>query len=481
VGWWPAEGNAREIIGGITGTVYSGTAYLPGMVGQAFSFDGTNGCVMNTNSTPYTNIQNTFTMEFWAYPQRGFNIMPEGGGLGNSGQSYAIFPDWGGSSSSGPAGAGVCVGTNGISVVEHCNNYMPSSLSYTNLINGWTHIAVVYSNKQPTLYVNGIKVRTGVTSPETFVYPSKNFGGSYSTAAGFQFKTYGPYKGLLDEVTIYNRALASNEVASIYNAGIGGKCVPVPPAIYTQPTNQAVVAGGVVNFSVAAAGTAPLSYQWRFGGTNLAGATNTTLTLTNVQMSQAGNYSVAVTNFYGAVLSSNALLTVAVGMDHFTLSPIPSPRFVNTPFAVSIQARNPANGVFTNFTGTAILDSTNGVAITPPVSGSFIQGVWTGSVVIAQTASNLVLRAGDGLGHFGFANSVNVIGLPRLGMVRSGNIVMFLWPVGYSGFVLEASGRLSPAAWVAVPYSPIQIGDQYMLPLDLTGTNGFYRLRLPGN
>jgi hypothetical protein len=58
---------------------------------------------------------------------------------------------------------------------------------------------------------------------------------------------------------------------------------------------------------------------------------------------------------------------------------------------------------------------------------------------------------------------------------------MFLWPVGYSGFVLEASGRLSPAAWVAVPYSPIQIGDQYMLPLDLTGTNGFYRLRLPGN
>jgi hypothetical protein len=55
-----------------------------------------------------------------------------------------------------------------------------------------------------------------------------------------------------------------------------------------------------------------------------------------------------------------------------------------------------------------------------------------------------------------------------------------MWPVGYPGFVLETSGNLSPATWVVVPYSPIQIGDQYLLPLDMTGTNGFYRLRFPG-
>jgi hypothetical protein len=170
----------------------------------------------------------------------------------------------------------------------------------------------------------------------------------------------------------------------------------------------------------------------------------------------------------------------APAADHFTLSPIPSPRFVNAPFGISIQARNPANGLFTNFTGTVLLDSTNGVAVNPPISGSFVQGVWTGSVAIAQAASNLVLRANDGFGHLGLANPVSVISLPRLGMLRSGNIVMFLWPVGYSGFVLETSGRLAPAAWVVVPYSPVQIGDQYLLPLDMTGTNGFYRLRFPG-
>jgi hypothetical protein len=251
-----------------------------------------------------------------------------------------------------------------------------------------------------------------------------------------------------------------------------------PPFITIQPTDQTVVAGGTASFGVTASGMSPLSYQWNFNGTNILGATNTTLILTNVQISQAGNYTVLVTNLYGSILSSNAMLTVT--LDHFAWNPIPSPRFVNTPFAVTIRAQNLTNGIFTNFTGTAILGTTNGIAVTPPVSGNFVQGVWTGAVVISQTASNLVLQADDGLGHFGLANPINVVSLPSLGMLHSGNIALYMWPVGYSGFVLETSGSLAPATWVVVPYSPIQIGDQYLLPLDMTGTNGYYRLWFPG-
>jgi hypothetical protein len=251
-----------------------------------------------------------------------------------------------------------------------------------------------------------------------------------------------------------------------------------PPSITIQPTNQTVTVGGTATFNVTASGMPPLSYQWNFNGTNIAGATNTTLTLTNVQVSQAGNYTVLVTNRFGSVLSSNAILVVT--LDHFVWNPIPSPRFANAPFAVTIQALDMTNGPFTNFTGTAILGSTNGIAVTPPVSGNFVQGVWIGTVVISQPASNLVLRADDGLGHFGLANPINVLALPNLGMLRSGNIALYMWPVGYSGFVLETSGSLSPATWVVVPYSPIQIGDQYLLPLNMSGTNGFYRLGFPG-
>jgi hypothetical protein len=167
-------------------------------------------------------------------------------------------------------------------------------------------------------------------------------------------------------------------------------------------------------------------------------------------------------------------------LNHFAWDSIPSPRFVNTPFAVTIRAQDSTNGLFTNFTGTAILGTTNGVAVAPSVSGNFVQGVWTGSVMIPQTASNLVLQADDGLGHFGLANPINVVSLPSLEMLHSGSIALFLWPVGYSGFVLETSGRLSPATWVTIPYAPFQIGDQCLIPLEMTGTNGFYRLRFPG-
>src|SRR5207247_9680385 len=54
----------------------------------------------------------------------------------------------------------------------------------------------------------------------------------------------------------------------------------------------------------------PLIYQWYFNGTNIVAATTSSLTLSNVQQPQAGNYSVRITNAFGSTLSSNALLTV---------------------------------------------------------------------------------------------------------------------------------------------------------------------------
>src|ERR1039458_2425018 len=82
------------------------------------------------------------------------------------------------------------------------------------------------------------------------------------------------------------------------------------PVIVTQPASQTNLSGTMVSFTVTATGTQPLSYQWNFKGTNISGATNATLLLTNLQVSQTGNYAVLVTNAYGAAASSNAVLTV---------------------------------------------------------------------------------------------------------------------------------------------------------------------------
>ena len=89
--------------------------------------------------------------------------------------------------------------------------------------------------------------------------------------------------------------------------------VGTPPSITQQPANQTVLVGSDAIFSVAADGCPSVSYQWYFNGTDLlAGATNTSLTLTNVQLTNAGNYSVIVTNAVGSVTSSNAILAIRV-------------------------------------------------------------------------------------------------------------------------------------------------------------------------
>jgi hypothetical protein len=82
------------------------------------------------------------------------------------------------------------------------------------------------------------------------------------------------------------------------------------PTISTQPASQTVTEGDNVTFSVAANGTAPLTYQWSFGGKAIAGATSSIYSLTNVQQANAGTYSVTVTNSQGSATSNNATLTV---------------------------------------------------------------------------------------------------------------------------------------------------------------------------
>jgi hypothetical protein len=82
------------------------------------------------------------------------------------------------------------------------------------------------------------------------------------------------------------------------------------PTLTVQPVSQAVAAGTTVRLAAMAAGVQPLSCQWQRNGTNIAGACNSFLCLTNVQASSAGSYSVVFTNALGTTTSATALLTV---------------------------------------------------------------------------------------------------------------------------------------------------------------------------
>jgi len=112
-----------------------------------------------------------------------------------------------------------------------------------------------------------------------------------------EFSNAGPY----NVVVTNNSGSLTSAVATL---------TVVPLFITGQPTSQTSYLGGQGTFSVGASGKGPFSYQWQFYGSNILSATTNPLVVPNLQFSNSGPYSVTVTNSYGSVLSSNAILTV---------------------------------------------------------------------------------------------------------------------------------------------------------------------------
>ncbi len=103
--------------------------------------------------------------------------------------------------------------------------------------------------------------------------------------------------------------VATNAVGSV-TSSVAALTIAVPPYFTVQPQSQSNGIDTSVTFSAAAGGNAPLHYQWQLNSVNMANATNTSVTVTNVQSTNGGTYRVVVTNLYGSITSSNAVLTV---------------------------------------------------------------------------------------------------------------------------------------------------------------------------
>ena len=86
--------------------------------------------------------------------------------------------------------------------------------------------------------------------------------------------------------------------------------VVIPLAIASQPESLLSFVGLTIGFNVVPVFQGPFSFQWRFNGTNIVGATDNSLVLTNLQVSQAGVYSGLVSNAFGSLQSADAALSV---------------------------------------------------------------------------------------------------------------------------------------------------------------------------
>lgn len=165
----------------------------------------------------------------------------------------------------------------------------------------WHHYLLAHSPSNTAYYLDGTNFAnvSGMAAPD---FTGRWFLGRHWWSAGTSTSTRLTADYM--NIRIYNRALSSNEVASLYAVEAD------LPVITQQPLAQTLNAGGTATFTVNATANYSLTYQWRKSSTPIAGATNLVLTLTNVQAADVAFYSVTVSNAVSGIASASALLNI---------------------------------------------------------------------------------------------------------------------------------------------------------------------------
>jgi hypothetical protein len=293
VAYYPFNGNANDASGhGNNGTVNGATLTSDrfGSPNSAYSFDGVSSDIL-VPETLFGPTDPAWTVSLWITTDNGpYTVQQE------------LFYK---SCVNGEVSLDIQAGLISFRPNLATSGYM--SVTAPVRSNSVIHLVGVYQKGQSiSLYTNGVLATNSVVPNENLHVQAL----SLQSALGAYHYGSSPsyhFRGVIDDVVVYNRALSSAEIQQLYNPQPA-----VPPQITTQPQDQTVVQGDTATFTVAASGTPAPNYQWRFNGTNIAGATGSALVLTNVQTTNAGNYSVTVYNYAGATNSSNAVLTVHV-------------------------------------------------------------------------------------------------------------------------------------------------------------------------
>jgi hypothetical protein len=193
------------------------------------------------------------------------------------------------------------------------------------------------------------------------------------------------------------------------------------PTITTQPQPSTVTAGANVSFSVVAGGSPAPTYQWSKDSVVIAGATAATLSLTNVQTADAGNYAVVVTNSAGSVTSASAMLTVSTASGFPSITSQPRDLMLPTGYTgtLTVVAGGSAPLSYQWFKDGHPVSGANGASLTLSNaqlsnSGSYTVAVTNTAGSFTSNVANLVV--GEASDRF--------INLSTRGVVGTGNNVM---------------------------------------------------------
>jgi hypothetical protein len=329
----------------------------------------------------------------------------------------------------------------------------------------WSFVALVVQSNQAAIYLYYIDPNTGQPDLYSAVNQIAHVAAPFNTVSTIGTDDNSPtsveqrtFSGSIDEVAVFQTAFTSGQILQLFSEGAG--LGELPPTITGQPQSDVLFAGGTANFAASGiTGSAPLSYQWQYDGANIIGATNPSLTISNVSSTNAGSYQLFVTNPLTTTNSSVATLTVvtptansydaAVLADdplvYYKLTETNNPAnggveafdYVNGYNGIyQINAENGYNGVlgpesplFAGFpaTNTAlenVADIPNSyvtASVGSMVAGNLTYAMWIYPMANVQNSAGLLFdRGGAGAG-FCFGVSANASGMSELGYTWNQN------------------------------------------------------------
>ena len=217
VAWWPGDNGVNEIIGDRNGTfrnvafdtpaLQNGSAFRAGTVGRGFAFDGVNDCIEVADHDSL-DITGDLTIEAWvkATATSGERTIVSKRDGSNANVTYVLFARDGELRFASRTGGGA----------------FSDIGSGANLPAGFSHVAATISGTALKFFINGAEVGAGSIPARPATSGPLTIGGTVTDT----FPTSspdGPWSGVIDELSLYNRALTAGEISIIYAAGAGGK------------------------------------------------------------------------------------------------------------------------------------------------------------------------------------------------------------------------------------------------------------------
>ena len=304
--YWPldaANGGATPDLGLGNNLVINGApSIVPGVVSNAFSFDGSSQYLSvahspsGTNGLPAYQPGRACTVAAWVrgVPQTARYVFAEGNTTNNS----PLFLLQTGQSATFNDRLDLLLrSTGGSTLVNHAVSSRP-------VFDGtWHHFACVDDAGAVQMYIDG-------QADTNFTYtPAGAFTlNTTSLGALVRSNATGYFNGAIDDVIIWARALSQAEVQSVMTNSVPVP-VPIPPSIVQQSSGSTNAMGDYVTFNAQVLGDPPLSYQWSENGSALPGQTGASLILPT-STSGSNNFTLTVTNAGGSVTGAPILLVV---------------------------------------------------------------------------------------------------------------------------------------------------------------------------